>query len=126
MSEKTEPAATPDDAVAPEVAAQPESAAPVEPAEPEQAQVSIRRAPKYSVFLGLGVILGVIAALVLTTSFPENDDFTPAQVFGFLLLICGVAGLALGGFVAWLFDLASKRSIRAVDAERQALADDDA
>lgn len=93
---------------------------------PVEAQVGIRRAPKYSVFLLMGAALGALAAMILTFAFPATDEYSPGQVFGYLLLLCAVLGLALGGFVAWLFDAASRRRTRTAQAERSALADPDA
>lgn len=84
----------------------------------EQEQVRVRRAPKYGVFIGLGAVLGAVAALVLTVAFPENDEFSAGQVFGFLLLVGAVVGIALGGAVAATIDTVSSRRARAVAAER--------
>ncbi|GMA28753.1 potassium transporter Trk [Arenivirga flava] len=83
-----------------------------------QEQVRVRRAPRYGVFIGLGAFLGFVAAFVLTFAFPENDEFTVGQIFGFLLLVCLVVGVALGGAAAIVIDAASSRRARAVDAER--------
>ena len=139
MTESTDPAATDPETAAAEVvaaeaaaeAAATEPAAPQEsatpaPAAPVVAEVSIRRAPKYSVFLVLGAALGAAAALVLTLAFPETPSYSQGQVFGFLVLIGVVVGVALGGFVAWLFDVASRRGTRTAEAERAELADADA
>ncbi len=75
-------------------------------------QVTVRRSPKYGVFLALGAALGLIVAMVLTFAFggtqfasPNTDlMYSQGQVFGFLLLICAPAGAALGGVVALIFD----------------------
>lgn len=84
----------------------------------EHEQVRVRRAPKYGVFIGLGAFLGFVAAFVLTFAFPENEEFTVGQVFGFLLLVCLVVGIALGGAAASIIDAVSSRRARSVDAER--------
>ncbi len=79
--------------------------------------VSVRRAPKISVFLILGAALGVLVAMILTFSFNGTADPSPntgveysqGQVFGFLVLVCAPIGLALGGVVALIFDRRSRR-----------------
>lgn len=77
--------------------------------------VTVRRAPRYPAFIGLGVVLGALIALVLTFAYPENGEFDRGQVFGFLLLWCGAFGAALGGVVALLVDRRlAKRSGSAV------------
>ncbi len=81
-------------------------------------QVRVRRAPRYGVFIGLGAFLGFVAAFVLTFAFPGNEEFTVGQVFGFLLLVCLVVGVALGGAAAIVIDAVSSRRARAVGAER--------
>ena len=59
-------------------------------------------------FLGLGAIVGILVALLLTVGVPEDPDFVPAnpdlvfsklQVFGFLALFLVPAGIGLGGLV---------------------------
>lgn len=85
-------------------------------------QARVRRAPKVGVFLLLGVALGVVAALVLTFAFDGVSDESPyttvqystGQVFGFLLLVCGTIGLALGGLVAVVLDRTVGRRTRTV------------
>lgn len=75
-------------------------------------QVTVRRSPKYAVFLALGAALGLIVAMVLTFAFDGTEFASPntdlvysqGQVFGFLLLICAPAGAALGGVIALIFD----------------------
>lgn len=66
--------------------------------------VTVRRAPRYPAFIGLGVVLGALVALVLTFAYPENGEFDRGQVFGFLLLWFGAFGAALGGVVALVVD----------------------
>ena len=71
-------------------------------------KLTVRRAPKYGVFLALGAALGILAAMILTFSFSGTFDESPntglvydqGQVFGFLLLICIPVGLAVAGGIA--------------------------
>lgn len=97
-----------------------------EPGDPERAVevsfetevVSVRRAPRVSRFLIMGAVLGALVALVLALAFPENAEFTTAQVFGFLLLLCATVGVALGGLAAVIIDSSSARRAESVTAER--------
>ena len=78
-------------------------------------EVVIRRSPRFLRFFIVGIILGLIIAMILTFSFPANAQFTPIQVFGFLALICGIAGGTLGLVFALIFDrIWSQRTITTV------------
>ena len=67
-------------------------------------EVVIRRSPRYLRFFIVGIILGLIIAMILTFAFPNTSKFTLAQIFGFLVLICGVVGGSLGLIFALLLD----------------------
>lgn len=94
-------------------------------AEDRVEKLSLRRAPKISVFLAAGAGLGVLVALILTVTFNGTDQvspntgvvYTPTQVFGFLALICISAGLVVGGSVALIFDRLSSRNAREVTVD---------
>lgn len=88
--------------------------------------VTVRRAPRYGRFIALGAIVGVLVALILTFAFsgrPTGDQFglgfDKGQVFGFLLLLCGTVGAAVGAAVALLFDRASAGRARSMTAEHE-------
>ena len=74
--------------------------------------VRVRRVPKYSVFLALGVAIGILTALVLTFAFDGTEGtsqftgmvYSTPQVFGFLLLFCIPAAVTLAAIVALIFD----------------------
>jgi hypothetical protein len=113
------PAAQPD--AQPQAAAQP-AQAPAPQAEPDfvetledaDEEIVIRRSPRYLNFILLGALLGAIVAFVLTLVFPENPDYSRIQVFGFLLLVCGVIGIALLSLVAILLErTVGRREMRA-------------
>jgi uncharacterized membrane protein HdeD (DUF308 family) len=77
-------------------------------------EVVIRRSPRYLRFFIVGIILGLIIAMILTFAFPASAQFTQTQVFGFLALICGIVGGTLGLVFALLLDrLWSQRTITA-------------
>lgn len=88
---------------------------------------TVRRAPKYSVFLALGAALGVFVAMILTFAFDgqanpaigQTMSFTQGQVFGFLALVCGVIGLGLGGIVALVFERTLGRRTHKVVVDRE-------
>jgi len=98
-----------------------------EPLETDQTTdtVTVRRAPRYGRFITLGAIVGAIVALILTFGFSgepvegELIEFDKGQVFGFLLLVCGTIGAALGAVVALIIDRASARRTRSVTVEHE-------
>ncbi|MFP3397577.1 hypothetical protein SB749_14700 [Brevibacterium sp. SIMBA_078] len=73
----------------------------------DQIDVSVRRSPKYSVFMGIGAVLGIVAAGILAVFVDPADmpmGYTVAKGLGLLLLVLGIGGLFLGGLVALLLD----------------------
>ncbi|WGW12438.1 hypothetical protein LWF01_01315 [Saxibacter everestensis] len=76
-------------------------------------EVRVRRAPKYGVFVGAGVLLGVVAALLVVGLGPDvslqNDEYSPTSMFALLGLGFGIAGALLGGLVAIVLDRLSGR-----------------
>jgi hypothetical protein len=101
-------------------AAEPAPHAPGEPVETVVAHetLAVRRSPRYMRFLALGAGVGIVAALVLTLIFPENEDYDRGQVFGFLLLYLGAIGLAHGALVALILDRRAARRAVTVVADR--------
>jgi hypothetical protein len=91
--------------------------------------VTVRRAPKYAVFVVLGAALGLLVAMILTFSFNDPDATSPntglvystGQVFGFVALVCITVGVALGGIVALLFDRALSRRTRRLTVDRESV-----
>ncbi|TFD63164.1 hypothetical protein E3T39_00175 [Cryobacterium suzukii] len=80
--------------------------------------VTVHRAPRYRNFMLLGAIVGVLLALILTISFPENDEYDRVQIFGFLLLGGLAVGTTLGAVVALIIDRIIGRSHVSVVADR--------
>ena len=100
--------------------------APVQPAAgtavPEilvgQAAATVRRSPRYLNFMIVGAVLGAVTALILTVGFPQTAEFGLLQVFGVLLLVGVVVGLALGALVAIAIDRFTGRSVQTVVVDR--------
>ncbi|MBM7832847.1 hypothetical protein JOE59_003552 [Agromyces cerinus] len=113
----TDPVNTPEPESTPQGA---EASVPLE-TEVERDTVTVRRAPRYSRFMTLGALVGAVVALILTVSFPANDEFDLGQVFGFLLLACAAIGLALGALVALIIDRATARRAKAVTAVHETI-----
>lgn len=87
---------------------------------------TLRRSPKYTMFLLLGAALGVVIALILTVAFSgtqqpsaEGYAYSQGQVFGFLILICVPVGLVVSGTVALILDRAAARRARELTVERE-------
>jgi F0F1-type ATP synthase assembly protein I len=74
--------------------------------EPDESEtnVRIRRAPKFSVFVVLGALVGILLALVLTASFPIDPKVGFGPVFGYFAIYGFVGGILVGCIVALIFD----------------------
>ncbi|WP_150953603.1 potassium transporter Trk [Microbacterium testaceum] len=77
----------------------------------ERQTLTVRRAPKYGVFLAAGAFLGILVALLLTVLIDGSDIspytqvvYSQMQVFGFTALIFVVLGVAVGAVVALIFE----------------------
>lgn len=94
-------------------------------------EATVRRVPRYGVFMAIGVILGIIAAgiVTMTGSYEESVAldvvYPPTQVFGFALLWTAPIGLALGGVVALLLERLARRHDRVVRVDRETVVESD-
>ena len=88
--------------------------------------VTIRRSPRYLRFFIVGLIVGVLAALILTAVFPADGQYTVLQIFGFMLLITLVLGGALGLVVAIILDRTVGKRIITAQAERETVGNPEA
>lgn len=93
-----------------------------EPAEPQQstaeAEVTVRRAPKYPVFLILGAVVGLLVTLILTSLYPVDPDVGFGALFGYLSIYGVPAGVLVGALIAIVLDVISTRRARVVRAEQ--------
>ena len=90
---------------------------------PERRQVTVRRAPKFAPFMGLGALIGFIAALIVAYTGPADPTLTRESVLGFFTVVFAIPGLLIGALVALLLDRRSVRRMKQATAERT---DDDA
>jgi hypothetical protein len=79
-----------------------------------ETQVRIRRAPKFSVFVVLGALVGIFVSLILTASFPIDKTVGFAATFGYFAIYGFVGGILLGAIVALIFDRALGRGTKTV------------
>lgn len=78
-----------------------------------------RRAPRISVFLILGGVVGAVVGIVAGVLGSGNVQFTSGQVIGFMLAIGALAGLALGAVAAIVADRLSVRRAHEVQAQAE-------
>lgn len=102
--------------------ADPRDGAAAEPTPPAPASLDhrtlvVRRAPKVQVFLVGGAVLGMVAALIATSVGGENEDFTFGSLFGYFLVLFGIAGVAIGAIVWLVLDRRSRKHTYTVTAE---------
>jgi hypothetical protein len=77
-------------------------------------RVRIRRAPKFSVFVVIGALLGVFVSLVLTASFPIDPAVGFGPTFGYFAIYGFVGGILVGCIVALIFDRVLGRGAKTV------------
>ncbi len=93
----------------------------------------VRRTPRYTVFLGAGAALGILAAVVLTFAFNGTENvsastgvsYSTSQVFGFVCLFAIPVGVAIGGAIALILDRSLSRRAREVRVDREVITVDD-
>ncbi len=88
----------------------------------DQIDVSVRRSPKYSVFMGIGAVLGIVSAGILAVFVDPGDmpmGYTVAKGLGLLLLVLGIGGLFLGGLVALILDWRGRKTSKEFRVDAQ-------
>lgn len=94
--------------------AQPDTAA--EPEAPEQ--MVVRRAPKITMFLVSGAVLGVVAAFFWVGLVGGTEEYSQGQALAFFAFIFGTVGLTIGALWWMIVDRRSKRQTETVYARR--------
>jgi len=94
-------------------------------------EATVRRVPRYGVLMGIGVVVGIIAAGILTWigSYDESQVldvvYPPGQVFGFLLLWTVPIGIALGGLAGLVMERIARRHDHVVQVDRETIVVDE-
>jgi hypothetical protein len=73
--------------------------------------VPVVRSVRYNRLLIVGLVIGAAVGALLALSFPVPEDaqYTLAQAVGLAAVICGAAGLAIGGLLGIILNLVAKR-----------------
>lgn len=62
-----------------------------------------RRAPKFGAFIGTGIMLGLVAALLVTTFTQRDPSYSFNTAFGYIGLVFALIGALAAGLLAiWL------------------------
>lgn len=77
--------------------------------EEERTTVSIRRAPRFSAFMVVGALLGLLGTLLVTALFPADPAVGFAATFGYFALFGVPTGAVLGALAAILLDRRATR-----------------
>ena len=74
--------------------------------------VELRRTVRIGRIITVCVAIGMVIAALASMSFPiaEEDQYTMAQIVGFMMLVGGAFGLAVGALVSLLLTLVARRS----------------
>jgi len=91
----------------------------------ETTQAHLRRAPRLPVFLVVGAVLGLVAALVLTAVGRVDPSVGFGATFGYLSLWLVPVGIAVGALVGIVIDQVSRRRARLVTVERASVEGDE-
>ena len=87
----------------------------------EEAELTIRRAPKIPAFLIVGGGLGGVVTFVLTGLYPIDPQVGLAALFGCFALFGVTGGVLLGALVALILDRISTRRARTARVIRETI-----
>lgn len=87
----------------------------------EEAELTIRRAPKIPAFLIVGGGLGAIVTFVLTALFPIDPQVGFVALFGYFALFGVTGGVLLGALVALVLDRIATRRARTARVIRETI-----
>lgn len=96
-----------------------DDSSPAEPAAPAEQRVRIRRAPKLSVFMGLGAIVGVLVSLILTSTQKADPSVGFAATAGYFAIYGVTLGVLVGAIVGLIVDRVSRRRAHYVVVEHE-------
>ncbi|TPW76923.1 hypothetical protein [Schumannella sp. 10F1B-5-1] len=96
-----------------------DDSSPAEPAAPAEQRVRIRRAPKLSVFMGLGAIVGVLVSLILTSTQKADPSVGFAATAGYFAIYGVTLGVLVGAIVGLIADRVSRRRAHYVVVEHE-------
>ena len=82
-----------------------------EPAAETPREVSLQRSVRYGRILIVAALLGAVLGAVACLLFPiaEDAEYTMGQVVGFMVLIGGAIGLAVGGILSLVLGAVARR-----------------
>jgi MFS family permease len=72
-------------------------------------QARVRRAPRYEAFLGVGIALGVLVALVSGLTGPVDPGLGRGKLVAYLMIGFGMLGAMVGGLVAVAIERSGRR-----------------
>lgn len=101
------------------------SMTPNDAGEEERTTVTIRRAPKLSVFVVAGALLGFLATLILTSLYPADPAVGFAASLGYFSLYGIPIGCAVGALIAIALDIRASRRAVTVIAGKLAVRSDE-
>ncbi|MBI5162175.1 MAG: hypothetical protein HY996_12305 [Micrococcales bacterium] len=90
--------------------------------EPQRAR--IRRAPKLGVFIGVGIVLGVLASLILTSTQKADPQVGFAATAGYFALYGIAVGALVGALVGVILDAVLRRRSREAVVARDRMGGD--
>lgn len=87
----------------------------------EEAELTIRRAPKIPAFLIVGGGVGAMVTFILTALFPVDPQVGFAALFGYFALFGVTGGVLLGALVGLTLDRISTRRARTARVIRETI-----
>jgi hypothetical protein len=91
-----------------------------EPESPEEPQrATVRRAPKFGVFILVGAVLGAFVTLIFTSLYPADPNIGFGATYAYFLVYGIPFGVLVGALVALAFDRRSRRRARTIDVEHE-------
>lgn len=97
---------------------------PADPADTANADVRVRRAPRFGAFMVVGGGLAAIATLIITGLFPADPSVGFIALFAYFCLFTIPAGVVIGAVIALVLDRRSLRRARTVTAVHETVAGD--